>query len=293
MGTSDFHRVESLRISGILSFISPRGGCKTICYLKIDTDYVKKLNKILINSPWFSLTSLLAPESSAQWQRNLWHQWTQLSRQQQTAKWVFWAAAFLVCVPVFAQAPLVRQFPWLSLGLTVGWLGIGYSLLKRPQLAIWGDLIVGFAWSWLAGSIYWGWFRWEPLVHLPIESIGLPFAVWGLWRGLGKVGNLFYLGSLVGTAITDAYFYLTDLIPYWRQVMQVSETALAAPIFRDAIAQIQTPWGIACALALASLLLGIGLWALRKQQTPWWAFSGAVLSTILVDGLFWVAASIA
>ncbi|MFM6062253.1 MAG: DUF3120 domain-containing protein, partial [Microcystis panniformis] len=25
----------------------------------------------------------------------------------------------------------------------------------------------------------------------------------------------------------------------------------------------------------------------------WWAFSGAVLSTILVDGLFWITASLA
>jgi hypothetical protein len=105
------------------------------------------------------------------------------------------------------------------------------------------------------------------------------------------IGSLFYLGSLCGTAITDLYFYLTGLIPYWRQLMQV-DSALATPILQSAIAQIQTTWGLSWAFILLILLLGLGLWALQKQQCYWWAFAGAVLSTILVDSLFWIAASI-
>ncbi|GAC1466899.1 MAG: DUF3120 domain-containing protein [Chamaesiphon sp.] len=206
--------------------------------------------------------------------------------------WIFAAASFLVSVPVFFQAPLVRHLPLLSLAMTAGWLWLGLALLRRPSTQIWGDLLLGFSWSWLAGSIYWGWLRWEPLIHLPVEAIGLPFALWCLRRQWGKVGNLFYLGSLFGTAVTDLYFYLVGLIPHWRQLMLVDPT-LATPILQDAIAQVRTPWATAWAVALVSLLLGVGLWSLGKRQIPWSAFGGAVLSTILVDSLFWLVASMA
>jgi hypothetical protein len=212
------------------------------------------------------------------------------SKSKRQAWLVFTAAAFLVSVPVFAQAPLVRQLPLMSLVMTLGWIWLGLRLLKYPATQIWGDLLLGFSWSWLAGSIYWGWLRWEPLIHLPVEAIGLPFALWSLWRGWGMIGNLFYLGSLFGTALTDVYFYVTNLIPHWRQVMQV-DPALATPIFQSAIAQVQTPWGISWAVVLVGTLLVVGLWALVKEPLHWRAFSGAVLSTILVDSLFWLAAS--
>ncbi|AFY77612.1 Protein of unknown function (DUF3120) [Pleurocapsa sp. PCC 7327] len=210
--------------------------------------------------------------------------------RERQAGFFFLAAAFLVSVPVFIQTPLVRLFPWVSLLLTGGWAILGIALLKHPKTQIWGDLLIGFSWSWLAGSIYWGWLRWEPLIHLPVESIGVPFACWCLWRGWGKIGNWFYLGSLLGTAITDLFFYLTGLIPYWRQLMQVNP-ALARPIFQSAIAQIQTPWGISWAVVLVDLLIVVGWRSLQKPELHWWAFAGAVLSTILVDSLFLLAAS--
>lgn len=188
------------------------------------------------------------------------------------------------------QAPLVRLLPILSLVFTAGWWGLSWLLWRRQRSQLWGDLLLGFSWSWLAGSIYWGWLRWEPLWHLPVEALGVPFAIACLARNWGKVGSFFYLGSLFGTAVTDLYFYLVDLIPSWRQVMQV-EPSMAGAILHGAIAQVQTPWGIGWALALAALLLGVGLLPLRSRQLQWWAFSGAVLSTILVDSLFWLAAS--
>lgn len=207
---------------------------------------------------------------------------------------VFWTAAFLVSVPVFIQAPLVRYYPEVSLGLTFFWVGLGVWLLKQEKISLWGDLLLGFSWSWLAGSLYWGWWRWEPLIHIPMEAIGLPFVLWGLYKGRGKVGNLFYLGSLLGTAITDVYFYLTGLIPYWRQLMTVElDPNLVSPIFHNALAQIETPWGISWAIVLLNLLLAISIYPLQKRVCHWWAFSGAVLSTILVDGLFWITASLA
>ncbi len=202
---------------------------------------------------------------------------------------VFAAAAFLVSVPVFIEAPLVRHYPVLSVVMTILWVCLGAILWQGRQSKIWGDLILGFSWSWLAGAIYWGWFRWEPAIHLPIESIGVPFAVWALWKGFGKIGALFYLGSLLGTAVTDLYIYQVGLLDSWRQVMQV-EPALAMPILQQAISQVRTPWGIAWAVVLVNLLLGVGIIPLGTKQWHWYAFSGAVLTTIVVDSLFlWVA----
>jgi len=215
------------------------------------------------------------------------------STRQERHQWlVFGSAAFLVSVPVFFQAPLVRLFPLLSLLLTPVWFVLAWRLMQAPRTQIWGDLLLGFSWSWLAGSIYWGWFRWEPLVHLPIEAIGIPFALWGLRRNWGVVGNLFYLGSLLGTAITDLYFYLTGLIPYWRAVMKVDSTLIAS-VFQGAIEQIQTPWAAICAVWLVLVLLLVGLRSLQNRHLKWWAFGGAVLSTIVVDGLFGLAALVA
>jgi len=233
------------------------------------------------------LSSAIAPILTAA------RQWNPLSlgRKTSSRQWlVFAAVGFLVTVPVFVQAPLVRMFPEASLLSTLGWLAVSLALIFRPQTELWGDLLLGFTGSWFAGSIYWGWFRWEPFLHLPIEAIGVPFAVWCLVRSWGKVGSYFYLGSLFGTAVTDLYFYLTGLIPHWRELMRV-EPELAMPIFQSAIGQISTSWGIGCAVALISTLLSVGLVHLRFNDLHWWAFSGAVLSTLLVDGLFWVVAS--
>ncbi|WP_420840332.1 DUF3120 domain-containing protein [Argonema galeatum] len=202
---------------------------------------------------------------------------------------VFGAASFLVSVPVFMQAPLVRLLPLLSLFLTAGWVGLSFALQRRRGTQIWGDLLLGFSWSWLAGSIYWGWLRWEPAIHLPVEAICLPLALWCVAQNRWKVGSLFYLGSLFGTAVTDIYFYVVDLMPSWRQLMQVEPT-LATPILQNALAQVQTPWGIVWAVVLVGVLLIVGTLPLRSRQLHWWAFSGAVLSTIFVDSLFWLAA---
>ncbi|MEY3827674.1 MAG: hypothetical protein RLZZ148_2494 [Cyanobacteriota bacterium] len=106
------------------------------------------------------------------------------------------------------------------------------------------------------------------------------------------MGNLFYLGSLLGTAITDLYFYVTNLIPYWREVMQV-EPDLAGSVLQRALLEISNPWGVAWGLVLVSLLLAGGFFSWQKGRGDWLAFSGAILSTILVDSLFLIAAFVA
>lgn len=198
-------------------------------------------------------------------------------------------AIFLVSVPVLFQAPLVRALPWVSLELTVVWILIGYQLLQRPAQRRWGDLLIGFSWCWLAGSLYWGWLRQEPLWHLPVEAIAVPLALYCLRQRRLRIGACFYLGSLFGTAMTDLYFYLIDVIPYWREIMAV-DVAQATPILREAFSHAQTIWGVSAALTCAGLLLWIGLATRRHTAVESWVFSGAVLGTLLVDSLFGLAA---
>ena len=71
------------------------------------------------------------------------------------------------------------------------------------------------------------------------------------------------------------------------------EPTEVAPILHNAVAQVQSPWGLSWVMILAILLLIVGIFPLQYRQCHWWAFSGAVLSTILVDSLFWLAAALA
>ncbi|MGF1461405.1 MAG: DUF3120 domain-containing protein [Leptolyngbyaceae cyanobacterium] len=191
----------------------------------------------------------------------------------------------LVSLPVFLEAPIVRVAPWLGVAMTGLWIWLGNRLSRHLPTAFAGDLLIGLSWSWLAGAIYWGWFRWEPLWHLPIESIGLPVALWGLYRGRRKVGHWFYLGSLLGTAITDLYFYCTDLLPYWRQLMLASPDQ-ALNIIRTAFVHIQTVEGLGIATVCAGWLLVLAWWGWRSSQRHFWVFSGTLIGTLLVDSLF-------
>ena len=205
---------------------------------------------------------------------------------------VFAASVFLVSVPVFVEAPLVRSFPVLSVFLTGFLLWLSMRLMSSSRTYLWGDLLFGFSWTWLTGAIYWGWLRYEPIWHIPIESLGLPFALWCLRKNWGKIGNWFYLGSLLGTVLTDIYFYLVDLMPYWRQIMRI-DPAGASQILQNALEQVETPWGEGWAVVLALILMTVGTVSLLNKQCHCYAFGGAILSTILVDSLFLIAAVLA
>jgi hypothetical protein len=205
---------------------------------------------------------------------------------------VFAASVFLVSVPVFVEAPLVRSFPVLSVFLTGFLLWFSMRLMSSSRTYLWGDLLFGFSWTWLTGAIYWGWLRYEPIWHIPIESLGLPFALWCLGKNWGKIGNWFYLGSLLGTVLTDIYFYLVDLMPYWRQIMKI-DPARASQILQNALEKVETPWGEGWAVILALILMTVGTVPLLNKQCHWYAFGGAILSTILVDSLFLIAAVLA
>lgn len=197
--------------------------------------------------------------------------------------------AFLVSGPVFLEAPLVRAYPIAALTLTLGWLGLAWWCDRRDSGKWWGDILFGFSLSWFAGAVYWGWFRWEPVLHLPLESLGVPVALACLWMGRGRLGSWFYLGSLLGTAVTDAYLWSVDLIPYWERVMRVEPREIS-PILTDALIQMNTLSGFGWAVVCASALLISGGVALRSRQVAAWIFAGAVLNTLAVDGLFWLTA---
>jgi hypothetical protein len=116
--------------------------------------------------------------------------------------------------------------------------------------------------------------------------------LWCLRKNWGKIGNWFYLGSLLGTVLTDIYFYLVDLMPYWRQIMRI-DPAGASQILQNALEQVETPWGEGWAVILALILMTVGTVSLLNKQCHCYAFGGAILSTILVDSLFLIAAVLA
>ncbi|PSN17222.1 DUF3120 domain-containing protein [filamentous cyanobacterium CCP5] len=216
--------------------------------------------------------------------------WLAFHRQ----RWQVMAYAVgLVTIPVFFQAPLVRTFPWLSLWATFIWLGLGTFLERNPKHALWGDLLVGFTWSWLAGTIYWGWLRWEPVVHMPVEAIALPIVAVCLWKNWCRIGSYFYLGSLLGTAVTDLYINWMGLFPAWRRLM-AAEPDTVSLILREAADSLQTDFGACRAMVLTLFLLLASLIPLlTSRHLFWWAFSGALLSTLAVDGLFFISACFA
>jgi len=169
--------------------------------------------------------------------------------------------------------------------MTGAWLLVGISLSSRASTRFWGDLITGFSWTWLAGSLYWGWLRFEPLWHLPVEAIGFPIAIGLLAQGRGRIGSYFFLGSLFGTAVTDLYIYWNGLFPIWRQVM-IADPDWVPVIMQQAAAALQNPVSYSQGLLISLGLLTVGTLPLQSKQPCWWAFSGAVLSTLIVDLLF-------
>lgn len=205
----------------------------------------------------------------------------------------FWASA-LVVLPVFLQAPWVRFHPFSSclftaVLLTAGILAVqmGNASWKQP-----GALLVGFSGSWLAGSLFWGWLRMHPVLHLPVEAIALPLAVGGL-NSRWKLSCSFYLASLLGTALTDITMALTGVMSFWPEV--VNATSSEAPqLLNEAATLVLQPVSLLILLSAAGLivLLAKQFWtqsARPSEHQEAWNVAAAVLSTtLLIDALFLV-----
>ena len=201
-------------------------------------------------------------------------------------------AALLVLLPVFLQAPWVRASP-MGAALFTPWLVVLGVVLERRGQGPWraiGALLVGFAGSWLGGSLFWGWWRVHPLWHLPIEGFALPLALGGLgsrWRLAGA----FYLASLLGTAATDGVMALTGVIHLWPQVVEapLSEAGLLLQQAGEAVLQ---PMALGLIGLSATALLAVCYW-LWPQGSAGRVAAATLATTLAVDGIFLAAALLA
>ena len=194
-------------------------------------------------------------------------------------------SALLVTLPVFLQAPWVRFAPSSAAAFTAVILIAGLALDQcrdegRRHL---GQLLIGFAGSWLAGSLFWGWARLHPAWHVPIEAFALPLAVAGLktrWR----MACGFYLGSLLGTAATDAAIAATGLMPFWPEALTATADEAAA-LLQAAARQVLQPDCLALVSGFAFALVQSSRWLWRRGEVGQVA-SAALATTLVVDSVF-------
>jgi hypothetical protein len=216
--------------------------------------------------------------------------WQRLTRAPQAAAVAF--TGLLVALPVFVQAPWVRHAPFSACLFTVVLLASGLLLAssERPMTRQAGELLVGFSGSWLAGSLFWGWARLHPLCHLPVEAVALPLALGGL-RTRWRLACGFYLGSLLGTAATDAAIAATGLMPLWPSALAAAP-AEAVLVLQQAAGQVLRPASLLLVGAFALTLTQLSRWLWQRGETG--RVAGAALaSTLIVDGLFLLAALVA
>ena len=203
----------------------------------------------------------------------------------------FWAS-MLVVLPVFVQAPWVREQPFTSclFGLVLLSVGVITNLIAPFKWKNLGALLVGFSGSWLAGSLFWGWLASHPLLHLPVEAFALPLAITGLqtrWR----LGCAFYLASLVGTAFTDLAMALTGVMSLWPAVVGASTTE-ATVLLQDAATFVLRPSSLLTVIAAGVIIVQLVQYcrhrsSLANATDKTWGVAAAVLfTTLLIDGLF-------
>jgi hypothetical protein len=201
-------------------------------------------------------------------------------------------SALLVTLPVFLQAPWVRHSPFTAAAFTAPLLTVALLLAHSADLQQrrTGELLVGFCGSWLAGSLFWGWARLHPVCHLPLEAIALPLALAGLgsrWR----LACGFYLGSLLGTAATDAGIALTGLMPLWPQALAAAPDQAGA-LLRLGAEAVLRPGSLLVIAGLGGGLVQLSRWCWRQGDSG--RVAGAALATTLaVDGVFVLLALLA
>ena len=203
----------------------------------------------------------------------------------------FWAS-MLVVLPVFVQAPWVREQPFTSclFGFVLLSVGVITNSIAPNKWKEFGALLVGFSGSWLAGSLFWGWLAIHPLLHLPVEAFALPLAITGL-RTRWRLGCSFYLASLLGTAFTDLAMALTGVMTLWPAVLGAS-AAEATGLLQDAAAFVLRPTSLLTVTAAGVMIVQLVQYcryrsSLSAENNKSWAVAAAVLfTTLLIDGLF-------
>ena len=202
-------------------------------------------------------------------------------------------ASLLVAVPVFVQAPWVRVAPMAAALFTLPLAALGVVLEQRAsgQARAFGVLLVGFAGSWLGGSLFWGWCRLHPLWHLPIEAFALPIALAGL-RSRWRLAAGFYLTSLLGTAATDAVMALSGVMAFWPSVL-AAPASEAPALLQAAAGAVMHPAPLALTLLAATLLSRLSAWLWNRGREEERVWAATLVTTLAVDGIFLLAAGLA
>ena len=197
-------------------------------------------------------------------------------------------------LPVFVQAPWVHIYPFSALLFSVVIFSVGFCMVQfLPERFLYiGSLLVGVSGSWLGGCLFWGWLRSNPVWHLPIESIALPFACFGL-NSRWKIGSSFYLASLLGTAFTDLMIVLTGVMKSWPEVVNASFQRAPELLNKAALDLLDTS-NILLLFTAGSLIIFIAYWMNKKASntspfaSSWLVASAALITTLWVDGLFFL-----
>ena len=203
----------------------------------------------------------------------------------------FWSA-FFVILPIFFQAPWVRYQPNSALLFTFFILATAIFLTSEPskKYFIIGSLLFGVSGSWLGGSLFWGWLSSHPILHIPVEAVALPLALFGLGTKW-KIGSSFYISSLFGTAMTDIAIFLTGIMDQWMEV--ISADSENAPI----ILQKTSENLLAFKPLLIISLSGLFLWFISQKVSYYASFNSSnkrallvasyvLQTTLIVDGIF-------
>ena len=151
-------------------------------------------------------------------------------------------------------------------------------------------LLFGVSGSWLGGSLFWGWLSSHPILHIPVEAVALPLALFGLGTKW-KIGSSFYISSLFGTAMTDIAIFLTGIMDQWMEV--ISADSENAPI----ILQKTSENLLAFKPLLIISLSGLFLWFISQKVSYYASFnpsnkrsllvaSYVLQTTLVVDGIF-------
>ena len=202
----------------------------------------------------------------------------------------------LVVLPVFLQAPWAHFNPLSACLFTLFIFSIGLFIgeFGGQKWFYIGSLCLGVSGSWLGGSLFWGWLREYPVLHIPVEAVALPLAVIGLstkWR----LGAVFYLACLFGTALTDVMMVFTGVMHEWPAVVQAPLNN--APEILNNAAQKLFNFKSVLILLISAISIGYLAYLLRKQakksskeSSSWFVASAVLTTTLWVDALFLITA---
>jgi len=202
----------------------------------------------------------------------------------------------MVILPVFLQAPWVHLHPFSACLFTLVILATGYAMAHFGGVKYFqaGSLLIGVSGSWLGGCLFWGWLRAHPLWHLPVEAVAFPVATFGLttrWR----LGAVFYMACLLGTAFTDVMMVATGVMHRWPEVLQ-APLQKAPGLLHQTAQELMKPQPVTF-LLIAAVAIGFLASFMRGRanlRSPggaaWLVASTALITTLWVDGLFLLTA---